>query len=116
MTRRGDRPEAGFVVEPTPGNPHPGVTSMDAMLKRFAEQAPVAVMARLGMQRAISAEWVNEVFEQHSDAQYTRELLFSTVVDLMSLVALGLRPSLHAAAQKARDLPWCAAALSGSRP
>jgi IS4 transposase len=73
---------------------------MDALLKRFVEQAPVAVMARLGLQRAINAEWVNETFEQHSNTQYTRELLFSTVVDLMSLVALGLRPSLHAAAKK----------------
>jgi IS4 transposase len=93
------------------GIQHPGVTAMDALLKRFVEQAPVAVMARLGMQRAVSAEWVNEVFERHSDTQYTRELLFSTVVDLMSLVALGLRPSLHAAAQKARDLPVSITAL-----
>ena len=31
---------------------------MDPMLERFAEQAPVAVMARLGLQRAIGAEWV----------------------------------------------------------
>jgi hypothetical protein len=84
---------------------------MDALLKRFVEQAPVAVIARLGMQRAINAEWVNEVFERHSDTQYTRELLFSTVVDLMSLVALGLRPSLHAAAQKAQDLPVSLTAL-----
>jgi len=84
---------------------------MDALMNRFVEQAPVAVMARLGMQRAINAEWVNDVFERHSDTQYTRELLFSTVVDLMSLVALGLRPSLHAAAQKAPDLPVSITAL-----
>lgn len=85
---------------------------MDALLKRFVEQAPVAVMARLGLQRAINAEWVNETFEQHSDTQYTRELLFSTVVDLMSLVALGLRPSLHAAAKKMRTgLPVSMTAL-----
>ena len=84
---------------------------MDTMLKRFVEQAPVAVMARLGLQRAISADWVNEVFERHSDTQYTRELLFSTVVDLMSLVALGVRPSLHAAAQKAPDLSVSLTAL-----
>jgi IS4 transposase len=81
------------------------------MLKRFSEQAPVAVMARLGMQRAIGADWVNQVFEEHSETQYTRELLFSTVVELMSLVALGLRPSLHAAAQKMADLPVSLTAL-----
>lgn len=84
---------------------------MDAMLKRFSEQAPVAVMARLGMQRAVGADWVNQVFEEHSETQYTRELLFSTVVELMSLVALGLRPSLHAAAQKMGDLPVSLTAL-----
>lgn len=84
---------------------------MDALLQRFMEQAPVAVMARLGMQRALGADWVNQVFDQHSDTQYTRELMFSTVVDLMSLVALGLRPSLHAAAQKAKNLPVSLTAL-----
>jgi IS4 transposase len=85
---------------------------MEEMLKRFSEQAPVAVMARLGLQRAISTEWVNQVFEEHSKSQYTRELLFSTVVELMSLVALGMRPSLHAAAQKMKDdLPVSLTAL-----
>jgi IS4 transposase len=73
---------------------------MDELLERFSEQAPVAVMARLGLQRAVGAEWVNQVFEEHSEKQYTRELLFSTVVELMSLVALGMRRSLHAAAKK----------------
>jgi IS4 transposase len=84
---------------------------MDAMLKRFSEQAPVAVMARLGLQRAIGADWVNQVFEEHSETQYTRELLFSTVVELMSMVALGLRRSLHAAAQKMSGLPASLTAL-----
>lgn len=85
---------------------------MDEMLKRFSKEAPVAVMARLGLQRAISAEWVNQVFAAHSKTQYTRELLFSSVVELMSLVALGMRPSLHAAAQKMKDnLPVSLTAL-----
>jgi IS4 transposase len=60
-------------------------------------------MARLGLQRALSAEWVDALFEAHREKQYTRELLFSTTVDLMSQVAVGLRPSLNAAAQKAGD-------------
>jgi len=85
---------------------------MDELLKRFSEEAPVAVMARLGLQRAIGAEWVNQVFAEHSETQYTRELLFSTVVELMSLVALGMRPSLHAAAQKMKGrLPVSLTAL-----
>jgi hypothetical protein len=44
------------------------------------------------------------VFEQNREEQYTRKLLFSTVVDLMALVALGLQPSLHAAAQASGGL------------
>jgi len=85
---------------------------MEELLKRFSEQAPVAVMARLGLQRAIGAEWVNQVFEDHSETQYTRELLFSTVVELMALVSLGMRPSLHAAAQKMKkNLPVSITAL-----
>jgi hypothetical protein len=36
------------------------------------------------------------VFEAERQRQYSRELLFSTVVELMTLVSLGLRPSLQA--------------------
>jgi hypothetical protein len=43
-----------------------------------------------------------------------RKLLFSTTVELMSLVAVGLRPSLHAAAQAAgAALPVSITALYG---
>ncbi|MFL5458485.1 MAG: transposase [Myxococcales bacterium] len=58
-------------------------------------------MAQLTLRRALRAEWVDALFEAHAEQQYTRELLFSTVVDLMALVAVGLRPSLHAAAREA---------------
>lgn len=39
------------------------------------------------------AEWVDALFESHCQRRYTRELLFSTMIDLMSLVVLGLQPS-----------------------
>jgi IS4 transposase len=84
---------------------------LDEVLERFAKKSPVTVMARLVMQRALSPEWMDELFETHRERQYTRELLFSMVVDLMALVALGLRPSLNAAAQAMKELPVSAAAL-----
>jgi IS4 transposase len=84
---------------------------LDGVLERFVKKSPVTVMARLVMQRALSPEWVDELFEEHRERQYTRELLFSMVVDLMSLVALGLRPSLNAAAQAMKELPVSVAAL-----
>ncbi|WP_284666645.1 IS4 family transposase [Myxococcus sp. SDU36] len=78
--------------------------ALDVVFERFVNQSPLPVMARLLMQRALSPEWLDGLFEQHRQRQYTRELLFSTEVDLMALVALGLRPSLHAAAQASDGL------------
>ncbi|ADO70236.1 Transposase, IS4-like protein [Stigmatella aurantiaca DW4/3-1] len=84
--------------------------AFDAILERFVKNSPVSVMARLVLQRAVSAEWMDSLFEAHRKRQYTRELLFSTVVELMSVVAMGLRPSLHAAA-KATEVGTSIAAL-----
>ncbi|MGT2470568.1 IS4 family transposase [Paraburkholderia terrae] len=68
-------------------------------------------MARLALQRAIAPQWIDEVFAEHRQRQYPRELLFSTVVELMTLVSLGLSPSLHAAATQTKPLPVSLAAL-----
>jgi IS4 transposase len=84
---------------------------LDSVLARFIERSPVTVLAQLGLQRALDDEWVDALFEEHRQRQYKRELLFSSVVDLMSLVALGIQPSVHAAAQAGRDLPVSLAAL-----
>jgi len=83
----------------------------DEILARFEKQAPASVMARLVLERAMPAAWVDEVFETNRQRQYPRELLFSTVVELMSLVSLGLRPSLHAAVRQMDNLPVSVTAL-----
>ena len=84
---------------------------LEAVLARFEEQAPMSVMARVALEQAIPPGWIDEVFETHRQRQYPRELLFSTVVELVSLVSLGMRPSLHAAAKQAGNLPVSMAAL-----
>jgi IS4 transposase len=84
---------------------------LDAVLSRFIDRSPVTVMAHLALLRALDPEWVDALFEQHRQRQYTRELLFSTVVDIMAVVAVGLQPSVHAAAQAREDLPVSLAAL-----
>ncbi|AZE33850.1 Mobile element protein [Pseudomonas chlororaphis subsp. aureofaciens] len=81
------------------------------VLARFEKKAPASVMAKLALEQAIAPEWVDQVFEEHRQRQYSRELLFSTIVKLMSLVSLGLKPSLHAAAKQLEDLPVSLAAL-----
>ena len=68
-------------------------------------------MARTALEHALPAGWVDAVFDQHRERQYSRELLFSTVVELVTLVSLGLRPSLHAAARAMPTLPVTLAAL-----
>lgn len=68
-------------------------------------------MARAALEQALPAAWVDEVFEAHRQRQYSRELMFSTIVELMTLVTLGLRPSVHAAARKMQSLPVSMAAL-----
>ena len=84
---------------------------LEAVLARFEVQAPVSVMARVALERALEPRWIDEVFEAHRQRQYPRELLFSTVVELMSLVSLGLRPTLHAAAKKSENLTVSVTAL-----
>jgi IS4 transposase len=82
------------------------------VIERLEQQAPGAVMAHLALDRALPASWIDEVFQANRQRQYPRELLFSSVVELMLLVTLGLRPSLHAAARKmAEQLPVSLAAL-----
>lgn len=81
------------------------------VLARFEKKAPASVMAKLALEQAIAPEWVDQVFEEHRQRQYSRELLFSTIIKLMSLVSLGLKPSLHAAARQLEDLPVSLAAL-----
>lgn len=54
---------------------------------------------------------VDQVFEEHRQRQYSLELLFSTIIKLMSLVSLSLKPSLHAAVRQQEDHPVSTAAL-----
>lgn len=84
---------------------------MENVMARFAERAPVPVMARLALQRALDQDWIDAVFETHRKAQYTRELFFSSTIEIMSVVAMGLRPSLHAAAKAYANLPVSITAL-----
>jgi len=50
---------------------------LDGILKRFAQEEPSTVLARLTLQRALSPEWRGELFEAHRAPQDTRERLFT---------------------------------------
>lgn len=66
---------------------------------RFAQDAPLSVMARGIMENALNPQILDQLFEDVAQKQFTKKLLFSTVVDLMSVVVCRIRPSIHAAFQ-----------------
>jgi hypothetical protein len=71
--------------------------------ERFVEKAPVAVMVRGVLERVLSADALNALYERSAVKQYTRELMFSTVVGLMNLVVCRIQPSIHAAYQENKE-------------
>jgi hypothetical protein len=64
---------------------------------RFLEETPVAVMAGALMEQVLAPPKIDAIFAGAAEVQYERELLFSTVVALMSEVVCGVRPSMRAA-------------------
>ncbi|MTJ50818.1 transposase, partial [Dolichospermum sp. UHCC 0259] len=70
---------------------------LSPIFERFAEVSPITVMLRATLERIFSAELLDEIFEATRKKQYTQELLFSTVVGIMSLVVCNIRPSISAA-------------------
>jgi hypothetical protein len=59
------------------------------VFKRFTERSPLSVMAQGAIEYALSESALNQVFEDNAQGQYTRELLFANVFDLMSVVVTG---------------------------
>jgi len=77
---------------------------LDPIFERFADASPVTVMLRATLEHGLAPQPLDQLFAATADQQYTRELLFSTLVDLMGSVVCRIRPSLHAAYQ-ARSQP-----------
>src|ERR1041384_5697189 len=50
------------------------------------KESPLSVMSRATIESALSAQALDDLFARTAESGYTRELLFSTTVDLMSLV------------------------------
>ncbi|MFO0946056.1 MAG: transposase [Planctomycetota bacterium] len=73
------------------------------MHDEFAKKSPPTVLVQATMAHALSSERVNALFEATAEAQYTRELAFSTLIDLMAPVVGGMHPSVHAAYQKNKE-------------
>ena len=57
-------------------------------------------MAQALMENTLPPSVVNDLFPKHAHVQYTRDLLFSDVVNLMSLVVCRIQPSINSAFDK----------------
>jgi IS4 transposase len=73
------------------------------VLERFVRETPVTVMTRAAMENAFSAEAIDGLFVETATQQREGELLFSTVVDLLSLTVCGVRKSVNAAYVAAKE-------------
>jgi hypothetical protein len=67
---------------------------------RFTQGDTIPVMTQAVMETALNPRILDQLFEDFAERQSTRELLFSSIVELMSVVVCGIRPSINAAYTK----------------
>src|SRR5436305_7578313 len=67
------------------------------VFERFIQQAPLSVMFRPLLEHALAPAEIDRLFQENATRQYTREVLFSSIVELMGAVVCGAQPSVRAA-------------------
>lgn len=75
---------------------------LSQVFEKFVEKSPISVMARGMIERALNPKQLDQWFETTAEQQYNKDLMFSTVFDLMSRVVLGSHRSVHAAYQASK--------------
>ena len=76
---------------------------VSAIFRKFMDKTPMSVMARGLVERILNPQILDKWFEGISNLQYTRQLLFSSIFEMMSMVVCGVHPSIHSAYQSKRD-------------
>jgi IS4 transposase len=76
---------------------------LNPIFEKFVEKSPVSVMARGMMERVLNPEQLDQWFAKTAQEQYTKDLLFSSVFDVMTQVVFGSRHSVHAAYQASKE-------------
>lgn len=76
----------------------------DPLFERFAAGTPLTVMTRALLENTLQAQPLDDLFERRALKQYTRELLFSTVVATMTLVACRFYKSPRSVYAEHKDL------------
>jgi hypothetical protein len=61
------------------------------LFERFVENSPVTVIVRTLMEVVLAEAKLDNLFEQTAQTGYTREILFSTLVNMMIQVVCSVR-------------------------
>ena len=67
------------------------------VFERFIQNRPVAVMVRVLLESLLNADHLDRWFNTVRQSQYTKDILFSSIVGLMLNVVGNIRPSVHSA-------------------
>ena len=77
---------------------------LPSVFQSFVERSPICIMARAVLENLFQPERLDELFERTAQRQYKRTLLFSSVVELMHSVVLGVEPTVYSAYRKRRHV------------
>lgn len=87
---------------------------MDEVLNHLLQVAPLPIMARMLLERALNPAHIDELFERMAVRQYTHTVLFSDIVALLSTVTVRIHRSINVAYHKYKgDLKVSFVALYG---
>ena len=76
----------------------------DSVFERFVKDSPISVTARATAERALNPEKIDAWSGMNAQVQYTKDLLISSVCDLMGGVVTCNYPSVHTAYQHSKDV------------
>lgn len=76
---------------------------LNPIFERFVKKSPVSVMARGMMEHVLNPQQLDQWFERTAQRQYTQDLLFSSVFDIMCQVVCDSHHSVHAAYQASKE-------------
>ena len=67
------------------------------VFERSVEKSPISVMVCASLERVLGADRLDLWYERTAQKQYTRDLLLSSVYDMMNQVVFCVQPSVRAA-------------------
>jgi IS4 transposase len=76
---------------------------LNQVFERFVKDGPLSVMVQGTLENIFHPDLINDLFRRTARTQYENILLFSTVVDTMTLVACGIYKTPHAVYQDHKD-------------